>query len=311
MMQILRVKQKRIDVSDYNRPHGLLLLNKPQGMTSNKALLITKKLFGIKKAGHTGSLDPLATGMLPICFGEATKISQFLLDANKCYYAKALLGVKTDSADRMGKITSYNKCFRINENDFKNILSLYRGSISQVPSMFSALKHKGLPLYKLARKGLEVEREARQVIIHQLLLHEFDGAQFSITVECSKGTYIRNLVEDIGASLGLGAHLTLLHRTYTAGLQDYPMYTLEQLQNMTSQERLQCILPMDKAIGHFPVITLSAPETNAIRQGKSLFKENFIANNDGVRLYDEQQQFIGLGTFDIQGMLKAKRLLAY
>ena len=311
MIRILRTIQKRIDVSDSNCPHGLLLLNKPQGMTSNKALLITKKLFAVKKAGHTGSLYPLATGMLPICLGEATKVSQFLLDANKCYHAKAILGVKTDSADRLGKVTSYNKSFRIKESDFINILSLYRGSISQIPSMFSALKHKGLPLYKLARKGIEIERETRQVTIHQLLLHEFDGAQFSITVECSKGTYIRNLVEDIGASLGLGAHLTLLHRIYTAGLQDYPMYTLEELQKMTFQERLQCIIPMDKAIEHFPQMMLSSHETNAIRQGKSLLRENFLTDAENVRLYNEQQQFIGLGTFDVQGVLKAKRLLAY
>jgi tRNA pseudouridine55 synthase len=291
--------------------NGILLLNKPQGITSNKALQKVKNLLGAKKAGHTGSLDPLATGMLPLCFGEATKICQFLLEADKCYATTGLLGIKTNSSDATGDVIAYTEAFSISEQQLLDVLAQYKGHLKQVPSMFSALKYKGMPLYRLAREGIEVVREARAIFIRKLQLDLFDGAQFSLTVECSKGTYIRNLVEDIGDALGVGAHVTQLHRLYTSGLADLPMYTLEQLEDMSLDERISCLVPMDRAVAYLKQIILADDEMLMIRQGKLVNKKLDVEEKACVRLYDERSQFIGLGELHTNGDVKAKRLLAF
>lgn len=304
--------QMMMKVTEAQTPiNGILLLNKPNGITSNSALQKVKRIFGAKKAGHTGSLDPLATGMLPVCFGEATKICQYLLDADKCYETTGLLGIKTNTSDSMGEITAQFDEFEVSQNQLESILLQYNGAIKQIPSMFSALKHNGTPLYRLAREGIEIERKPREIIIKQLQLNGFDGVRFSLTVRCSKGTYIRNLVEDIGDSLQVGAHVTRLHRLYTSGFEDMVMHTLEDLQAMSLTERLNCLIPMDQAVDYLNSVTLTEPEVLVIRQGKVLVNKMDVDVADCVRLYDEQAQFIGLGEQQINGDLKAKRLLSF
>ena len=291
--------------------NGIFLLNKPEGITSNSALQKVKRLFGAQKAGHTGSLDPLATGMLPICFGEATKICQYLLDADKCYETTGLLGIKTNTSDSMGQVVAQVDNFCITEEQLSIILLQYTGAIRQIPSMFSALKHKGTPLYRFAREGIEIERQPRDIIINQLQLNSFDGTHFSLTVHCSKGTYIRNLVEDIGDSLEVGAHVTRLHRLYTSGFQNRPMYSIDDLLAMSPKEQRDCLIPMDTAINYLKSITLSDDEVIIIRQGRVIVNKMDVDRGDCVRLYDERAQFIGLGEQLANGDLKAKRLLSF
>jgi len=292
--------------------NGILLVNKPQGLSSNALLQQVKRLFKAKKAGHTGSLDPLATGMLPICFGEATKFCQYLLDADKSYESTGLLGIKTDTSDALGDITWQSPPFEISQDQLNHALHQFIGTTQQIPSMFSALKHKGTPLYKYAREGINIEREAREITIHELELLDFRGQEFDIRVLCSKGTYIRNLVEDIGDYLGVGAHVTRLHRRHTAGLCDEKMYNLEELQEKTSEQLLACLLPMERAVRTLPHLTLNADEIILLRQGKILSSLAFdlIDNLSGcVRLYNEAAQFIGLGDLQSSGVLQVRRLL--
>lgn len=291
--------------------NGILLLNKSEGITSNGALQKVKRLFGAKKAGHTGSLDPLATGMLPICFGEATKICHYLLDADKCYETTGLLGIKTDTSDSTGEVIAFVEEYCISFAELVDVLSQYKGSLKQVPSMFSALKHKGTPLYRYAREGIEIERKSRDIFISQLDLNEFDGEQFSLTVSCSKGTYIRNLVEDIGDDLGVGAHVTRLHRLYTSGFESMPMHTLDELLAMSLTQRLDCLIPMDKAVDYLTRIVLSDDEVLTVRQGRVVTGKTIVDVADCVRLYDERSQFIGLGERQTNGEIRAKRLLSF
>ena len=287
--------------------HGILLVDKPLHLTSNAVLQKVKRLFHAKKAGHTGSLDPLATGMLPICFGEATKFSQYLLDANKCYEVRAQLGVKTNTGDAAGEVIAQVDEFSISEATLRQTLAQFTGHLTQVPSMFSALKHQGRPLYQLARAGIEIERPARPIIIHALELHAFDGRTLALTVLCSKGTYIRNLVEDIGDALGVGAYVTQLHRRYTAGFEDLPMYSLERLAEDTPEQRLSRLRPIDHAISSIPKLTLESTDVQAIRHGQTVA---YPSNQVGlVRLYTTSDTLIGLGETD-GGFIQAKRLLA-
>lgn len=294
-----------------NKIDGILLLHKPEGITSNKALQKVKGLFGAKKAGHTGSLDPLATGMLPICFGEATKVCQYLLDADKCYETTGLLGSKTDTSDAMGQVIATVEDVNVSEEELKNAISLYVGHIKQIPSMFSALKYQGRPLYKLAREGKKIERQARDILISQLELLQFDGYSFSLRVNCSKGTYIRNLVEDIGDTLNVGAHVTRLHRLYTSGFEERTMYSLEQLEAMSMVERMQCLIPMDQAIVHLDDLQLCIEDVLALRQGKIIYNKTSHATGSCLRLYDDKAQFIGIGEQFTNGEIKAKRLLSF
>lgn len=294
---------------DESSVNGILLANKPQGITSNKLLQQLKRLFGAKKAGHTGSLDPLATGMLPICFGEATKFCEYLLNADKCYQVTGLLGVQTNTGDSMGEVVSQVTSFQVSESTFRDTVSQFIGLIQQVPSMFSALKHQGQPLYKFARAGIDIPRKARSIYIHGIQVNRFDGQQFQLTVRSSKGTYIRNLVEDIGAKLGVGAHVIQLHRCYTAGFSDESMYTLEDLSAKSTQALQQCLLPMERAVMHLPSEQLTPQQMIAVQQGKCI---HFVSEMRGeVRLYDSSHQFAGLGEIKSEQGLKAKRLLHY
>lgn len=293
--------------------NGIFLLNKPQGLTSNTALQKVKRIFNASKAGHTGSLDPLATGMLPICFGEATKYSQYLLDANKCYEATGTLGIKTNTADSLGEITERTEGpLDITKDALEDTLKQFTGDIKQIPSMFSALKHQGRPLYKLARAGIEIERKARDITIYNLVLNHFDGENFAITVTCSKGTYIRNLVEDIGDVLGVGAHVSRLHRKFTAGFDNDVMYSLEEIESFTPDERNKLLLPLDRSITSVQKILLSDDDIRELRHGRAFEYsniENYIQVGI-VRVYDSNNLFVGLADFSIDGTLKAKRLMS-
>lgn len=302
MMNQPRNEKQKID--------GIIIVDKPLNLTSNAVLQKVKHLFNAKKAGHTGSLDPLATGMLPLCFGEATKFSQYLLDADKCYEVTGCLGIKTTTGDAAGDILTQVDNFNISEAALRDVLTDFLGTTAQVPSMFSALKHQGTPLYRLARSGIEVERKAREITIHALTLNRFDGKFFQLTVVCSKGTYIRNLVEDIGERLNVGAYVTKLHRAYTAGLATESMYTLDELVELSAEQRLQCLLPMERAIDHFPPITLSTETAYNLRLGRPITHPDLLNFYGYVRLYDENGQFLGLGESDATEQLKVKRLLS-
>lgn len=303
---------KMMSKIDVEKPvDGILLVNKPQGMTSNALLQKVKRLFKAKKAGHTGSLDPLATGMLPVCFGEATKFCQYLLNADKCYEATGILGIKTNTGDALGEITETAPVVDCTRQDLERVFNQFLGSTQQIPSMFSALKHKGTPLYKYAREGITINRDAREITIHQLELIGFDGKHFDIKVNCSKGTYIRNLVEDIGETLMVGAHVTRLHRNYTAGFADEKMYSLEELENKSLVELFACLLPMERAVNYLAVVKLNNNEIMALRQGKILNKDYLPSLKGCVRLHDEDTQFLGLGEIDDSGHLSVRRLLAF
>lgn len=287
--------------------HGLLLVNKPKGLTSNAVLQRIKHHLRAKKAGHTGSLDPMATGMLPLCFGEATKFSQYLLDADKCYEVTGLLGVKTNTGDAMGEVIATYPHVNISLEFLEEILAQFLGSTKQIPSMFSALKHQGKPLYKYARAGIEIERKARDIVIHQLDLNHFNGQEITLTVTCSKGTYIRNLIEDIGDRLGVGAHITQLHRAYTAGLAEEPMFSMDELLSQSPSDVMSKLLPIERAIHHLPHLVLAVDQVVALQQGKTL---QVMEAPGLVRLYAADGRFIGVGELQSDGLLKVQRLLS-
>ncbi|NNG14462.1 MAG: tRNA pseudouridine(55) synthase TruB, partial [Gammaproteobacteria bacterium] len=229
---------------------GIVLLDKPLGLSSNKALQEVKNLFFARKAGHTGSLDPLASGLLALCFGEATKISNFLFDANKRYRATGKLGEVTTTGDAEGEVVETRPIPELDASKLEAALEPFRGEISQVPPMYSALKHKGEPLYKLARQGIEIEREARQVTIYSLSLVELTADTFTIDIECSRGTYIRTLIEDIGNALGCGAYVTALRRTGLGPFGEADMVTLDALKAVYEEDKTQLkqfMLPTDSA----------------------------------------------------------------
>lgn len=290
--------------------NGILLVNKSTGLTSNAVLQQAKRLFSANKAGHTGSLDPLATGMLPVCFGEATKFCQYLLDADKCYEVTGLFGVKTNTGDSMGEVIASHDNFTISSDELNSVLAQFSGPIQQVPPMFSALKHQGQPLYKFARAGIDIERTAREVFIRKLQLNQFDGQFLSLTVTCSKGTYIRNLIEDIAERLGTFAHVTRLHRLYTAGFDSEPMFTLEELKSQAIEELMPHLLPPERAIHYLPKLILTSESVHALRQGKTLANVN-TTEFGCVRLYDQNRQFVGLGDLQDSGLLKVRRLMHY
>lgn len=288
---------------------GILLVNKPQGLTSNAVLQQVKRLYKAKKAGHTGSLDPLATGMLPICFGEATKFCQYILDADKCYEAVGLLGIKTNTGDSMGEVIATTESFSISLTELNSVLSQFKGQLKQIPSMFSALKHEGRPLYKYAREGIEIERNARDINIYNLILNQFNDKELALTITCSKGTYIRNLIEDIGEALKVGAHVTKLHRLYTAGFESETMFSLDELQAMSEDIRITSLMPIDRAVNYLPRLAVSSFEANELYMGKIInrpFENNIIGL---VRLYENDDKFIGLGELEESNLLKVKRLL--
>ncbi|MBX9705895.1 MAG: tRNA pseudouridine(55) synthase TruB [Gammaproteobacteria bacterium] len=291
---------------------GILLLDKPRGISSNAALQAVKAMYFAQKAGHTGSLDPIADGMLPLCFGEATKFSQYLLDADKYYRVTATLGIRTNSADTEGEVIA-TKPVNVTLAQLETVLEKFRGAIEQVPSMFSALKHQGQPLYKLARQGIEVERAARPVMIHELQLIQFEGDQLTLEVKCSKGTYVRNLIDDIGEALGCGAHVTALRRLGVAGFKAEQMVTLSQIEEMKQGEQFvemdQLLLPMASALEHLPSVTLSEVAALQLQQGNPV--QIFKAPSNGyVQLYSKNQQFIGIGEIQDDGKIAPRRLVS-
>jgi len=292
--------------------HGLLLLNKPCGGSSNHALQKAKWLLSAKKAGHTGSLDPLATGMLPLCFGESTKLSQYFLNADKGYETILQLGVTTDSADADGTVLETRSVPKLSAGEFAAVCNDFLGAQDQVPPMVSAIKVDGKRLYKLAREGITVERKARAVVIHQLEVIAFDAdmGTAKLRVECSKGTYIRSLVSDIGAAIGCGAHVAALHRTHVVPFESAAMVSLAELEAEPDRDRF--LLPLDAGLQHMPAAQLSAPGVAAFRQGQAgagrwLTPES--AKSDLVRIYDPQDQFIGLGKLNECGLWHPKRVL--
>ncbi|WP_457669063.1 tRNA pseudouridine(55) synthase TruB [Thiolapillus sp.] len=292
---------------------GILLLDKPLGVTSNAALQEVKHLFKAQKAGHTGSLDPLATGLLPLCFGNATKISAFLLDADKRYEVRIRLGETTSTADAEGEIIESCPADHITRDEVQAVLADFTGEISQLPPMYSAVKHNGQRLYKLARQGIEVEREARQITIYDLQLLDFDAPEFDLLVHCSKGTYVRTLAEDIGKALGVGAHVVALRRTLVGPFDEQGMVNRETLHQVLEEEGLhgldQLLLPMDAGLNHWPAVILGADSSFYIRQGQPVQVPR--APLEGyVRIYGADEKFIGVGEIDDDGRVAPRRLLA-
>jgi len=285
---------------------GILLLDKPVGITSNSALGRAKRLLGIKKAGHTGTLDPMASGLLVLCFGEATKVSAFLLDADKSYDAEATLGVTTDSEDAEGEVVAEQTVPAFSAGDIESVLARFRGPIEQIPPMHSALKHQGQRLYKLARRGEVIERPPRSIVIHELECVQWNKPKLQLRVRCSKGTYIRSLVRDIGQALGCGAHLSRLRRTRSApfGLAD--ALALDQLEALDAEAARDRLRPADEALMHLPAVHLDAQESQRLRHGQKLAGVNG-ADAGPLRAYDELG-LIGIGEGDGAGHLRAKRL---
>lgn len=278
---------------------GVLLFDKPLELSSNDALQKVRRLFQAEKAGHTGTLDPLATGLLPICFGEATKFSNALLDADKTYRALLRLGQTTTTGDAEGEIIAEHPV-EVKKSDVDAVLAGFRGEIRQLPPMHSALKHQGKPLYEYIRNGETIERELRSVVIHELLLVSFSGDQMDITVRCSKGTYIRTLAEDIGAALGCGAHLAGLRRIAIAHFDLNDGYTLQQLEAMTGAERDACVLPLESLLPDMPRLQLDAGQIKRLAQGQRLGLDTGLP--DGRVSLIGPQGFIGVG------MLLGRRL---
>ncbi|OOV86232.1 tRNA pseudouridine(55) synthase TruB [Oceanospirillum linum] len=290
---------------------GVLLLNKPKGISSNRALQRVRAMFNASKAGHTGNLDPMATGLLPLCFGEATKFSSYLLDADKAYIATARLGLVSDTGDAEGTIIQERPVPELSDAQICDAMAKFLGDIEQVPPMYSALKQNGQPLYKLAREGKTVERKARAVTIFELKLLEWDAPDMTFSVRCSKGTYVRTLAEDIGETLGCGAHLVMLHRTHTGGFDASGMLEFDRLQSERDQDQSLdgYLLDTDVLVAHFPKKNLSAEETARILHGQDITCDQVYS--DKVRLYDEQERFIGLAESAEAGRLKPRRLVVF
>jgi tRNA pseudouridine55 synthase len=297
----LQVKRIKLPIN------GVLLLDKPHGFSSNQALQKAKWLLQAAKAGHTGTLDPLATGLLPLCFGEATKFAHYLTDADKTYVATVKLGVTTNTGDAEGEVLEIRDV-TVSASQFENALSHFQGEITQIPPMYSALKHEGKALYEYARAGVKIERKARQVRVFDIELNQFKDDVAEITVHCSKGTYIRTLAEDIGQILGCGAHLIGLRRTATANYHIAQSITLESLEAMAPAQRIAALLPADSAIENLPAVVLNTDSAFYLQQGQAIWQSN-IKTLGLLRLYNEQQLFLGLGEMQADGKIAPKRLV--
>jgi len=301
------VKRKRVPV------HGVLLLDKPVGMSSAQALAKAKWLLNAQKAGHTGTLDPFATGLLPLCFGEATKFAQDLLDADKTYETVVHLGITTDTGDTEGTILT-QQIVDVTVAQIESVLEQFRGPISQVPPMHSALKRDGKPLYEYARAGITLEREARDVTIHQLDLLAYDAPILRLRVACSKGTYIRVLGEDIGAALGCGAHLSALRRTVIGALDVSSALTLDQLAEHPDADRNSCLQPVDSLLSSFPALVLDVALASRFRQGQriALDRAGVVppCESGRVRVYQAPHCLLGTAQLSDGTVLAPERLLA-
>lgn len=293
-----RAPRRRVD--------GVLLLDKPTGMTSNAALQKARWLFNAEKAGHTGTLDPLATGLLPLCFGEATKFAGELLDADKSYRATLRLGVTTDSADSDGSVL-LTRPVEVDADKWRTAMADFRGEIDQVPPMHSALKRDGKPLYEYARQGIELPREARRITIYRLELVSFSGDDAVIDVDCSKGTYVRTLAADLGEALGCGAHLTALRRTRIGKLDLADAISLEQLEALDAADRDARLSPMDMLLADVPIASLNPFEVERVTHGQGIRWEGVPGSRK--RLYAPEGRFLGLAEQAADGWLNPRRMV--
>jgi tRNA pseudouridine55 synthase len=289
-------------------PSGVLLLDKSPGLTSNQALQRAKRLFEVRKAGHTGSLDPLASGILPICLGEATKLGCYLLDADKTYWVRARLGVTTNTGDADGDILSERPVPVVELSLLQTVLQRFSGTIRQVPPMFSALKHQGQRLYALARRGIEVERPPRKVTIFELALLDLGPDSLDLKVVCSKGTYVRSLVEDIGRALGCGAHVQALRRTAVGPFSVDQAYTIEVLESLPAEPRSAALLPADVIVSHWPKVVLNQEMAGFFSQGQPVFVPK-APTSERLRVYRQDGSFLGIGQIDAGGRVAPKRIL--
>ncbi len=290
-----------------NKISGLLLLDKPSGITSNGALQQAKRLLQAKKAGHTGSLDPIATGLLPLCFGETTKISSFFLGADKRYETRLKLGETTDTGDCEGKVTNTTEV-SAEYKDIARVLAQFEGEIEQIPPMYSALKRNGQPLYKLARQGIEVEREPRQVTVYALRWLKYEAPFLDVDIRCSSGFYVRSLANDIGDALGCGAHVAALRRTEVGNLSVENAISLAQLEAVaTIEDRRGLLLPSDEGLHHLPGVELSTDAAYYLCRGQAV-KADHCQQSGWVRLYSCGAGFLGLGQVMDDGRVTPKRL---
>lgn len=289
-----------------NKINGILLLDKPRGLTSNKALQAVKHLYGACKVGHTGSLDPLATGLLPLCFGEATKMSQFLLDADKHYWVVVKLGEETTTFDTEGEVTS-TKSVNVTQRALDRALQSFVGDIEQIPPMYSAVKIDGQPLYKLARKGVTVERAPRPVTIHEISGLKWQSEdEIEMEIRCTKGTYIRTLAHDLGQLLGCGAHVQELRRLGVGGLDLRDAFTMAYLEQSDDLNAL--IMPLAESLQHYPGITLTTLATHYLLQGQPVSVRH-DCQPGWVRLHDQDALFLGMGIVLDDGRVAPKRLV--
>ncbi|WP_346826822.1 tRNA pseudouridine(55) synthase TruB [Serratia inhibens] len=298
--------------------HGVLLLDKPQGLSSNDALQKVKRLYNANRAGHTGALDPLATGMLPICLGEATKFSQFLLDSDKRYRVIARLGQRTDTSDADGQIVQ-ERPVNFTQAQLDAALDSFRGDIKQVPSMYSALKYQGKKLYEYARQGIEVPREARSITVYELQFIRWEGDELELEIHCSKGTYIRTITDDLGELLGCGAHVIYLRRLQVATYPIERMVTLEQLNALLEQAQAQGIapgelldpllMPMDSPVENYPEVNLLPVVAGYVKQGQPVQVAGAPASGMVRMTEGEERKFIGVGDIADDGRVAPRRLV--
>ena len=293
--------------------NGVIALDKPIGLSSNDAVQRVKRLFSAKKVGHTGSLDPLATGVLPLCLGEATKFSQYLLASDKKYWTKIKLGVATDSGDADGQVISTGSVEGIAFEVIDQALEAFRGEFDQVPSMFSAVKHNGQPLYKLARQGIEVERKARPVTVFENEILDFEGDELTLSIHCSKGTYVRTIAEELGEALGCGAHVAALRRTMAGPFGEDDLVTLEEIEAARDNHVLDELLqPVASAVRQWPSVTLSSATAFYVKQGQPVIVPH--APTEGwVRLVEDDDDvaggFLGVGEVLSDGRIAPRRLV--
>ncbi|MGD8416495.1 MAG: tRNA pseudouridine(55) synthase TruB [Pseudomonadales bacterium] len=293
--------------------NGILVLDKPKGMSSNDAVQKAKRLFNARKVGHTGALDPLATGVLPLCFGEATKFSQYLLASDKKYWVRIRLGVATDSGDADGQVVSTSAFEGVDEARVEEALRFFRGEIDQVPSMFSAIKHQGQPLYKLARQGIEIEREARRVTVFSNELLSLEGDSLVLSIHCSKGTYVRTIAAELGDVLGCGAHVVELRRIAAGPYTESDLVTFEQLEAALEHGSLDpFLLPLVSAVREWPEVRLTDNTAYYLRQGQPVIVPH-APTSGWVRLSevesDDSARFIGVGEILDDGRVAPRRLV--
>ena len=288
---------------NYPDVHGIILLNKPKGISSNLAMQKLRHLIKAKKAGHTGNLDPMATGLLPCCFGDATKVAHLLINSDKTYQARCVLGSQTDTGDATGAVINTAPTTQANTAEINQACLALTGDILQVPPMYSALHHKGQRLYDLARQGKTVERPARPVTIHQFKLLENHSEYIDFEIKVSKGTYIRTLLEDLATQLGTVAHMSALHRTQTGIFSGTDMLSLEQIE--ASADFKQHLIAMDQALIEYPQQKLTAKQTQDLIHGKTIL---CVGQAGLYCLYDTHSNFLGMGDLDQEGVMKVKKL---